>query len=119
MRGNFIDDYICNPKLWYPKKIFTSDLYHGLKAIIATQQRFFDALQNPSSLAQAKENLSFAKNIIDRASLYIATVHAFMNLNVDVLFHVSRHNRYVEILQRSTIRYFMRKKQNRVYCAIL
>lgn len=94
MRGNFIDDYICNPKLWYPKKIFTPDLYNDLKEIIASQARFFDELQNPSSLAQAKENLSFAKNIIDRASLYIATVQAFMNLNVDVLFHVSRHNHH-------------------------
>lgn len=97
MRGSFIHDYIIDPKFykWCPKKVDTSDLYHDLKSIIATQTRFFEELQNPSSLAQAKENLSFAKSIIARASLYIETVHAFMNLNVDVLFHVSRYNHQV------------------------
>lgn len=92
MRGSFIHDYIIDPKFykWCPKKVDTSGLYNDLKSIIATQTRFFEELQNPSSLAQAKENLSFAKSIIARASLYIETVHAFMNLNVDVLFHVFR-----------------------------
>lgn len=96
MRGNFIDDYICNPKFykWYPKKVDTSVLYNDLKEIIATQLHFFDELKNPSSLAQAKENLSFAKSIIARASLYIETVHAFMNLHVDVLFHMYQVSRY-------------------------
>ena len=89
MRGYFIDNYILNPK-WHTKKVDTSGLYNDLKEIIATQLHFFEELQNPSSLAQAKENLSFAKSIIARASLYIETVHAFMNLHIDVLFHIFR-----------------------------